>query len=43
MKGTNHNAVMEHVDAEGQIIGFGILGVSRFKKENPLEAELTHT
>ena len=41
MKETAHDAVMERVDAEGDIIGFGILGVSRFTKEQPLEAELT--
>jgi uncharacterized protein YuzE len=39
-KETAHDAVMERVDAQGRIIGFSILGVSRFKKENPLEAEL---
>jgi len=32
---------MERVDADGDIIGFSILGVSRFTKEQPLEAELT--
>ena len=41
MKETNHDAVMERVDADGKIIGFSILGVSRFKKDRPLEAELT--
>ena len=41
MKATAHDAVMERVDAEGDIIGFSILGVSRFTKEQPLEAELT--
>ena len=41
MKETAHDAVMERVDAEGAIIGFSILGVSRFTKEQPLEAELT--
>lgn len=37
---TAHDAVMERVDAHGKVIGFSILGVSRFKKENPLEADL---
>ena len=37
---TKHDAVMERVDREGHVIGFSILGVSRFKKENPLEADL---
>ena len=39
-KATAHDAVMERVDAQGRVIGFSILGVSRFKKENPFEAEL---
>ena len=39
-KATDHEAVMERVDIEGNIIGFNIIGVSRFKKQNPLEAEL---
>ena len=41
MKETAHEAVMERVDDAGDIIGFSILGVSRFTKEKPLEAELT--
>lgn len=40
MKETAHDAVMERVDAAGVIIGFSILGVSRFKKDKPLEATL---
>jgi uncharacterized protein YuzE len=40
-KQTNHDAVMERVDAKGTVIGFSILGVSRFKKDKPLEADLT--
>ena len=40
MKETNHEAVMERVDAEGHVIGFSILGVSRFKQDKPLEADL---
>ena len=39
-KETNNDAVMERVDANGKVIGFSILGVSRFKKQNPLEADL---
>ena len=35
-----HEAVMERVDAQGQVIGFSLLGASKFKKGNPLEAEL---
>ncbi|HEY3760361.1 MAG TPA: DUF2283 domain-containing protein [Verrucomicrobiae bacterium] len=40
MKETRHDAVMERVDANGHVIGFSILGVSRFKKDKPLEADL---
>ena len=39
-KPTNHDAVMERVDAEGHVIGFSIMGVSQFSKEKPLEADL---
>ena len=39
-KETKHDAVMERVDAQGHVIGFSILGVSRFKKSKPLEADL---
>jgi uncharacterized protein YuzE len=39
-KETNHDAVMERVDAQGQVIGFSIMGVSQYRKENPLEADL---
>lgn len=41
MKETTHDSVMERVDSEGKTIGFSVLGVSRFTKEQPLEAELT--
>ena len=34
------NAVMERVDAQGQVIGFSVMGVSRFKKSSPLMADL---
>ena len=37
---TKHDAVMERVDAQGHVIGFSIMGVSRFKKEKPLETDL---
>ncbi len=40
-KETNHEAVMERVDSRGTVIGFSILGVSRFKKDKPLEADLS--
>ncbi len=37
---TKHDAVMERVDQRGKVIGFSIQGVSRFKKDKPLEADL---
>jgi Protein of unknown function (DUF2283) len=40
MRETTHDALMERVDERGQIVGFSILGVSRFRKEHPFEAEL---
>ena len=39
-KETAHDAVMERVDVHGQVIGFSIIGVSNFKKDKPLEADL---
>ena len=39
-KATTHDAVMERVDAAGQVVGFSIMGVSSFKKSKPLEADL---
>ncbi|MBV5311117.1 DUF2283 domain-containing protein [Chromatium okenii] len=39
-KETNHDAVMERVDETGNVIGFSIMGVSRFRENNPLVAEL---
>ncbi|MFZ5931607.1 MAG: DUF2283 domain-containing protein [Pseudomonadota bacterium] len=39
-KETPNDAVMERLDAQGKVIGFSILGVSRFRKEKPLVAEL---
>ncbi|MBI5396891.1 MAG: DUF2283 domain-containing protein [Verrucomicrobia bacterium] len=40
MKETKHDAVMERVDEQGRVIGFSIMGVTRFKKGKPLEADL---
>lgn len=39
-KETKNDAVMERVDAAGHVIGFSVMGVSKFKKGNPLEADL---
>ena len=40
MKETNHDAVMERVNSQGRVIGFSIMGVTRFRKDRPLEADL---
>jgi uncharacterized protein YuzE len=40
MKETNNDAVMERVDAQGNVIGFTVTGVSRMTKEKPLIADL---
>ena len=39
-KETNHDAVMERVDEQGHVVGFSIIGVSQFRKQNPLQADL---
>ena len=39
-KETAHDAVMERLDAQGNVIGFTILGVSQHRKSKPLEADL---
>jgi len=31
---------MERVDAQGRVIGFSIMGVTKFKKDKPLETDL---
>ena len=40
MRETAHDALMERVDEQGHVIGFSILGNSRFRRERPFEAEL---
>ncbi len=40
MRETSHDAVMERVDVDGRTIGFSILGVSKFRRDKPLETEL---
>ena len=40
MRETANDVVMERVDQQGRVVGFSILGVSRFREERPLEAEL---
>ena len=39
-KETQHDAVMQRLDVNGQVIGFSVMGVSRFSKSAPLEADL---
>ena len=39
-KETKHDAVMERVDAQGRVIGFSIMGVTKFRKDKPLETDL---
>ena len=40
LRETDHDAIMERVDEQGQVLGFSILGVSQRAREKPLEAEL---
>jgi hypothetical protein len=40
MRETKSDAVMQRVDEQGRLIGFSVLGVSKFEKGHPLEAEL---
>jgi uncharacterized protein YuzE len=40
MRETNSDAVLQRVDERGRVIGFSVLGVSKFQKDHPLEAEL---
>jgi hypothetical protein len=37
---TKSDAVLQRVDKRGRVIGFSVLGVSKFQKDHPLEAEL---
>lgn len=41
MRPTKSDAVMKRVDEHGRVIGFSVFGVSRFRKDHPLKAELT--
>ena len=40
MRETKSDAVLQRVDKQGRVIGFSVLGVSKFQKDHPLEAEL---
>jgi hypothetical protein len=39
MPPTSHETVMQRVDEEGHVLGFSVVGVSRFQKDHPLEVE----
>jgi len=41
MRETDHDAIMEHVDENGNILGFSIMLVSQLTYDKPLMAELT--
>lgn len=41
MPETTNEALMERADKNGEVVGFSILEVSRFRKERPFEAEPT--
>ncbi len=41
MRETDHDAILERVDQQGQILGFSVLNVSQLAKEKPLLAQLT--
>lgn len=40
MRETDHDAVMERVDADGNLLGFSVMHVSALPKDAPLTAEL---
>jgi len=40
-KATANDALMERVDVDGHVIGFSVLGVSRFSKDKPLAVNLS--
>ena len=40
MRETDNDAVMERVNAQGDVLGFSIMQVSRRRKDQPLIAEL---
>jgi hypothetical protein len=41
MRSTDNEAVMERLDAEGNLIGFTVMQVTRLARNEPLVAELT--
>ena len=40
MRETNHDAVMERVNDQGEVLGFTVMAVSQLDKDPPLVAQL---
>lgn len=40
MRPTRNDGLMKRVDEQGRVIGFSVFGVSRFRKDHPLVAEI---
>jgi hypothetical protein len=40
MRETDHDAVMERVDEQGQVLGFTVMAVSKLDRDHPLVAQL---
>ncbi|MBD1917340.1 MULTISPECIES: DUF2283 domain-containing protein [Cyanophyceae] len=40
LRETDHDAIMERVDDQGNILGFSVLSVSKLSKEKPIYAQL---
>lgn len=40
MRETDHDAVMERVEAQGHVLGFTVMAVSKLDKDHPLVAQL---
>ena len=40
MRATAHDVLMERVDEQGYVLEFCVVGVSQFRNDHPLEAEL---
>ena len=40
-KETKHDALMQRVDADGHLLRFSVMGVSKLMKSAPLEADLS--
>ncbi len=40
MRKTDNDNIMQHIDNEGNVIGFSILGVSQFKEKIPFQIDV---